>query len=120
MQIGRPLYQGMSTLTAANWAFLAERCRAYREENGLNRKQAARLCDVCYRVWWAIEDNSYDAIGFSHDNSVVARIVNLVLRVSPVCRKGESQHIQPATGASHGTKEEDRSEADDRKRAAAH
>ena len=100
-------YHGMSTLTAANLAFLAECCQTYRKDHRLTRTQAAYLCGVVYEQWCAIEANRYGIVGLFQNNSVTAKIINVVLAVSPVCRKGESPHIQPATGDSHGTKEED-------------
>ena len=97
-------YHGTSTLSAENRAFLASACAAYRKANGLTLVEAAERAGIDYGSWYGAENNSGARL-FGVD-SVTARIVSLVLAVSPVCRKGESQHIQPATGASHGTKEE--------------
>ena len=93
-------YHGSTNLSDANRVFLAALCVERRARLGMTQVQLAAIAG-CRR--WVVE---YIEILAPVGREGLKAVVDTVLAVSPVCRKGESPHIQPATGASHGTKEE--------------
>ena len=93
-------YRGMAALTDENAAFLAALCKRYRNISGLTLKDASARAATSIEQWHNAE-NMVSVGLWIQPTSPIRRIISLVLRVSPVCRKGESPHNRPILGVSH-------------------
>lgn len=98
-------YRGMAHLTYENAAFLAAICKRYRSVFDLTLAEAGARAAVSKNEWWQAENMTHAGWRLQ-PTSPLRRIISLVLRVSPVCRKGESPHNRPILGVSHVEKEQ--------------
>lgn len=101
---------GQSAFTASNWAHLGAAVEGWRLSKHLNPGQAAAIAGVAPDVWMIAESGHNFRVLDWRMQEEIKKIIDVVLAVSPPCRKGESLHTARAQSGDNpnGKKEENR------------